>query len=105
MSRHNLCSNWCSLKLRLATLRLLVEHRNILILVFLEDIPFSHWQDWSSRLARLVKTRTYLDWPQDSALQPPFWTECRPNWLLQGLCEQPGIKSRLSELLKTVLAH
>lgn len=33
-------------------------------------------------LARLVKTRTYLDWPQDPDLQPTFkdrqWTEQAP---------------------------
>ncbi|XP_071015251.1 toll-like receptor 13 [Oncorhynchus clarkii lewisi] len=72
VSRHYLRSNWCSLELRLATLRLLVEHRDILILVFLEDIPprqlCAH-----HRLARLVKTRTYLDWPQEPALQSAFW--------------------------------
>ena len=69
-SRHYLHSNWCSLELRLATLRLLVEHRDILILVFLEDIPFCQLSAyyWLTRLVR-----TYLDWPQDPGLQPAFW--------------------------------
>jgi hypothetical protein len=39
VSRHYLRSNWCSLELRLATRHLLVEHTDIRILVFLEDIP------------------------------------------------------------------
>lgn len=39
VSRHYLRSNWCSLELQLATCHLLVEHTDILILVFLEDIP------------------------------------------------------------------
>ncbi|XP_029599415.1 toll-like receptor 13 isoform X2 [Salmo trutta] len=72
VSRNYLRSNWCSLELRLATLRLLVEQRDILILVFLEDIP-PRQLSAHRRLARLVKTRTYLDWPQDQAMQPAFW--------------------------------
>lgn len=72
VSRNYLRSNWCSLELRLATLRLLVKQRDILILVFLEDIP-PRQLSAHHRLARLVKTRTYLVWPQDQAMQPAFW--------------------------------
>ncbi|XP_028979053.2 toll-like receptor 13, partial [Esox lucius] len=55
VSRHYLHSNWCSLELKLATARLQVEQRDILLLVFLEKIP-PHWLSAYHRL-------TYLDWP------------------------------------------
>ncbi|XP_072542845.1 uncharacterized protein [Salminus brasiliensis] len=72
VSRNYLRSNWCSLELQLATCRLQVEHRDILILVFLEKIP-SKMLSAHHRLARLVKTRTYLAWPQEDELQGEFW--------------------------------
>ncbi|XP_062391220.1 toll-like receptor 13 [Sardina pilchardus] len=72
LSRHFLRSNWCSLELRLATYRLQVEHRDVLVLLFLEKIP-SRLLTAHHRLARLVKTRTYIDWPQDPAQQEAFW--------------------------------
>ncbi|XP_056321045.1 toll-like receptor 13 [Danio aesculapii] len=72
VSRNYLDSNWCSLEMQLATYRLQVEHRDILILVFLETIP-SRSLSSHHRLARLVKTRTYLDWPQDPEMHEAFW--------------------------------
>ncbi|KAI2660652.1 Toll-like receptor 13 [Labeo rohita] len=72
VSRNYLGSNWCSLEMQLATYRLQVEHRDILILVFLEAIP-SRLLSSHHRLARLVKTRTYLDWPQDLEMHEAFW--------------------------------
>ncbi|XP_036410793.1 toll-like receptor 13 [Megalops cyprinoides] len=76
VSRHYLHSNWCSLELRLATYRLLVERKDILILVFLEKIP-PFQLSAHHRMARLVKTRTYLDWPQDPDQRVMFWDRLR----------------------------
>eukprot|EP00063_Salmo_salar_P083124 XP_014057959.1 PREDICTED: toll-like receptor 13 [Salmo salar] len=72
VSRHYLRSNWCSLEMKLATSRLQVEQRDILLLVFLEKIPPRRLSA-HHRLARLVKTRTYLDWPQDPDQHQAFW--------------------------------
>ncbi|XP_050975655.1 toll-like receptor 4 [Labeo rohita] len=72
ISRNYLGSNWCSLEMQLATYRLQVEHRDILIMLFLEVIP-SRLLSSHHRLARLVKTRTYLDWPQDPEMHEAFW--------------------------------
>ncbi|KAM9457738.1 uncharacterized protein Hap1MRO34_018879 [Clarias gariepinus] len=79
-SRHTLClvsrnylrSTWCSLEMRLATYRLLAEHRDVLVLVFLEKVPHQ-LLNVHHRLSRLVKTRTYMDWPHDPALHNAFW--------------------------------
>ncbi|XP_043105157.1 toll-like receptor 4 [Puntigrus tetrazona] len=72
VSHNYLGSNWCSLEMQLATYRLQVEHRDILILVFLEGIP-SRLLSSHHRLARLVKTRTYLNWPRDLEMHEAFW--------------------------------
>uniref|UniRef100_A0A4W5LL10 TIR domain-containing protein n=1 Tax=Hucho hucho TaxID=62062 RepID=A0A4W5LL10_9TELE len=72
VSSHYLRSNWCSLEMKLATSRLQVEQRDILVLVFLEKIPPRRLSA-HHRLARLVKTRTYLDWPQDPNQHQAFW--------------------------------
>ncbi|XP_065107689.1 uncharacterized protein [Paramisgurnus dabryanus] len=72
VSRNYLSSTWCSLEMRLGTYRLQVEQRDVLILVFLEKIPsclLSHHH----RLARLVKTRTYMDLPMDPKMVEAFW--------------------------------
>ncbi len=72
ISHNYLGSNWCSLEMQLATYRLQVEHRDILILIFLEVIP-SRLLSNHQRLVRLVKTRTYLDWPRDPEMHEAFW--------------------------------
>nr|XP_029512872.1 toll-like receptor 13 isoform X1 [Oncorhynchus nerka] len=72
VSRNYLLSNWCSLEMKLATYRLQVEQRDILLLVFLEKIPPRRLSA-HHRLARLLKTRTYLDWPQDPHQHQAFW--------------------------------
>ncbi|XP_065149345.2 uncharacterized protein [Paramisgurnus dabryanus] len=72
VSHNYLRSTWCSLEMRLGTYRLQVEQRDILILVFLEKIP-SRLLSYHHRLARLVKTRTYLDWPIDPEMHEEFW--------------------------------
>ncbi|XP_076852490.1 uncharacterized protein LOC143506659 [Brachyhypopomus gauderio] len=72
VSRNYLRSNWCSVEMRLATYRLMAEHKDILVLVFLETIP-SELINVHHRLARLMKTKTYIDWPQDPAQRNAFW--------------------------------
>ncbi|XP_071402758.1 toll-like receptor 13 [Centroberyx affinis] len=72
VSRRYLKSKWCSLEMRLATYRLQAERRDVLILVFLEKIS-PRQLSTHHRLARLVKTRTYLDWPHDPGQHKAFW--------------------------------
>uniref|UniRef100_A0A673JDP4 TIR domain-containing protein n=1 Tax=Sinocyclocheilus rhinocerous TaxID=307959 RepID=A0A673JDP4_9TELE len=66
ISRRYLRSDWCSLEIRVATHRQLEDQKHRLILIFLEHIsPFE--LSAFHRLARLVRSRTYLDWPEDEA--------------------------------------
>ncbi|XP_062847692.1 toll-like receptor 13 [Trichomycterus rosablanca] len=78
LSRQYLRSDWCSFEMRVATYRLLEEEKHRLILIFLERIsPFE--LSAFHRLAKLVKSRTYLDWPQDEAERTHFWERLRQN--------------------------
>lgn len=72
LSRQYLSSKWCSLEMKLATNYLLVEHRDILIVVFLEEIS-PKLLSAHHRLARFVKRKTYIDWPQEPQQQVAFW--------------------------------
>uniref|UniRef100_A0A672KJ32 Toll-like receptor 12 n=1 Tax=Sinocyclocheilus grahami TaxID=75366 RepID=A0A672KJ32_SINGR len=78
ISRRYLRSNWCSLEMRVATHRQLEEQKHRLILIFLEHIsPFE--LSAFHRLARLVRSRTYLDWPEDEGDRVHFWDRLRRN--------------------------
>ncbi|KAL7886701.1 hypothetical protein AOLI_G00044220 [Acnodon oligacanthus] len=90
-SRHTVCvltrrylrSDWCGLEMRMATHRLLEEQKHRLILIFLEHIsPFE--LSAFHRLAKLVKSHTYLDWPQDESERIHFWERLRRNIAAEG---------------------
>ncbi|XP_051576562.1 toll-like receptor 13 [Myxocyprinus asiaticus] len=78
ISRWYLHSDWCSLEMRLATHWLLEEQTHRLILIFLEHIsPFE--LSAFHCLARLVRSHTYLDWPEDKGDRVHFWDHLRRN--------------------------
>ncbi|KAI7807191.1 putative toll-like receptor 13, partial [Triplophysa rosa] len=78
ISRSYLQSNWCGLEIRVATHHQLEEEDYRLILIFLEHIsPFE--LSAFHRLARLVRSQTYLDWPEDEADRVNFWDRLRKN--------------------------
>ncbi|XP_035284833.1 toll-like receptor 13 [Anguilla anguilla] len=72
VSRDFLRSEWCALEFQLASLRLLCDRSDVLLLVFLEKIP-DHCLSSYTRLRRMVHKNTYLLWPEDAAEQEAFW--------------------------------
>ncbi|KAL7875037.1 hypothetical protein SRHO_G00060070 [Serrasalmus rhombeus] len=83
LTRRYLRSDWCGLEMRMATHRLLEEQKHRLILIFLEHIsPFE--LSAFHRLAKLVKSHTYLDWPQDESERIHFWERLRRNIAAEG---------------------
>ncbi|XP_038158436.1 toll-like receptor 13 isoform X1 [Cyprinodon tularosa] len=72
ISRQYLQSEWCSSEIQMASFRLFDEQKDVLILLFLEEIPSHHLSPYY-RMRKLVKRCTYLSWPQ--AVQHPgvFW--------------------------------
>ncbi|XP_040922374.1 toll-like receptor 13 [Toxotes jaculatrix] len=72
VTRHFLRSEWCSVEFQLASLRLLCDGSDVLLLVFLEDIP-EHCLSPYTRLRKIVRKKTYLLWPEKPQEQDAFW--------------------------------
>ncbi|XP_072518641.1 toll-like receptor 22 [Salminus brasiliensis] len=74
---HNyLRSNWCSKEIQMANFRLFDEQKDVLILVFLEDIP-THQLSPYHQMRSLVKKKTYLKWPKAGEDTKVFWQKLR----------------------------
>ncbi|XP_062291775.1 toll-like receptor 13 [Scomber scombrus] len=76
ISRHYLQSEWCSREIQMASFRLFDEQKDVLILLFLEDIP-AHQLSPYYRMRKLVKRRTYLSWTQAGGHKGVFWQNVR----------------------------
>ncbi|KAM9450668.1 uncharacterized protein Hap1MRO34_021210 [Clarias gariepinus] len=74
---HNyLRSTWCSKEIQMANFRLFDEKKDVLILIFLEDIPTCQLSPYY-RMRQLVKKKTYLKWPKHGEDTRVFWQKLR----------------------------
>ncbi|KAJ3583017.1 hypothetical protein NHX12_000014 [Muraenolepis orangiensis] len=71
-----LASEWCSREIQVASFRLFDEQKDVLILVFLEDIPMQQLSPYH-RMRRLLKRQTYLSWSRAVAHPDLFWEKLR----------------------------
>ncbi|XP_048083495.1 toll-like receptor 13 isoform X1 [Alosa alosa] len=76
LSQHYLESEWCSREVQVASFRLFDEKKDVLILLFLEDIPVYRLSPYY-RMRGLVKKRTYLSWPKAGQDTRVFWEKLR----------------------------
>ncbi|KAM4605954.1 toll-like receptor 22 [Polymixia lowei] len=76
ISRRYLESEWCSREIQVASFRLFDEQKDVLILVFLEDIPTAQLSPYY-RMRKLLKRRTYLSWPRADQHTELFWEKVR----------------------------
>ncbi|CAJ1084233.1 toll-like receptor 13 [Xyrichtys novacula] len=77
ISRSYLESEWCSKEFQMASFRLFDEQKDVLILLFLEEIPDQQLSPYY-RMRKLVKKRTYLSWPRAGGHTGVFWQNvCR----------------------------
>lgn len=81
VSRNFLSSEWCSLEIQLASYRLFDEHRDVLLLVFLEPISERQLSTYH-RMRKLMLKKTYLQWPGSDCTDPSqaqalFWNQLR----------------------------
>ncbi|XP_072348549.1 uncharacterized protein [Scyliorhinus torazame] len=76
ISQNYLQSEWCSMEMQVALYRLFDEHSDVLILVFLDEIP-GHVLSSYHHLRKLVRKKTYIHWPADEAGRKLFWTKLR----------------------------
>ncbi|XP_054476960.1 toll-like receptor 21 [Anoplopoma fimbria] len=81
VSRNFLRSEWCSLEIQLASYRLFDEHRDVLLLVFLEEISERQVSSYH-RMRKVMLKKTYLQWPGSDCTNPAeaqelFWNKLR----------------------------
>ncbi|XP_059900082.1 toll-like receptor 13 [Gadus macrocephalus] len=76
VSRDYLESEWCSREIQVASFRLFDEQKDVLILVFLEDIPMQQLSPYY-RMRRLLKRQTYLSWSRADTHPNLFWEKLR----------------------------
>ena len=81
VSRNFLQSEWCSLEIQLASYRLFDEHRDVLLLVFLEHIPERELSSYH-HMRKVMLRKTYLQWPGSECTDPAlaqllFWKQLR----------------------------
>lgn len=81
VSRNFLNSEWCSLEIQLASYRLFDEHRDVLLLVFLESISERQLSSYH-RMRKVMLKKTYLQWPGSECTNPAqaqdlFWSQLR----------------------------
>ncbi|XP_069803371.1 toll-like receptor 13 [Dendropsophus ebraccatus] len=76
VSRSYLRSEWCSLEMQLASYKLFDEMRDVLVLVFLEDIPDRELSTYH-RMRKVMLKKTYITWPREPEGQKLFWAKVR----------------------------
>ncbi|XP_014869442.1 PREDICTED: toll-like receptor 13 [Poecilia mexicana] len=76
ISRSYLQSEWCSREIQMASFRLFDEKKDVLILLFLEDIPPQHLSPYH-RMRKLLKKCTYLSWSKAEKHPGVFWQNVR----------------------------
>ncbi|XP_040921905.1 toll-like receptor 13 [Toxotes jaculatrix] len=72
ISHRYLESEWCSREIQVASFRLFDERKDVLILVFLEEIPTTQLSPYH-RMRKVMKKRTYLSWPRVGEHREVFW--------------------------------
>lgn len=76
VSNHYLHSEWCRLEVQLASMKMFYEHEDVIILIFLEEIPNYKLSSYH-RLRKLINRQTFITWPDSAHQQPLFWARIR----------------------------
>uniref|UniRef100_A0A3Q3M477 Toll-like receptor 13 n=1 Tax=Mastacembelus armatus TaxID=205130 RepID=A0A3Q3M477_9TELE len=76
ISHQYLESEWCSREIQVASFRLFDEQKDVLILVFLEEIPTSQLAPYY-RMRKILKRKTFLSWPRAGEHTELFWEKLR----------------------------
>ncbi|XP_077480672.1 toll-like receptor 22 [Stigmatopora argus] len=76
ISHKYLESEWCSREIQMASFRLFDEHKDVLILVFLEEVEVWELSPFY-RMRRFLKKRTFLSWGEAAQFPDLFWEKLR----------------------------
>ncbi|XP_063798407.1 toll-like receptor 13 [Pseudophryne corroboree] len=74
VSRSYLQSEWCSMEMQLASYKLFDEMRDVLVLIFLENIPDKELSTYH-RMRKVMLKKTYITWPEEPEAQKLFWAK------------------------------
>ncbi|KAM9851745.1 toll-like receptor 21 [Aulostomus maculatus] len=96
VSRNFLQSEWCSLEIQLASYRLFDEHRDVLLLVFLEPISERQMSSYH-RMRKVMLKKTYLQWPGTDCTSPLEAQELFWNQLRRAMRTGSKLENELSE--------
>uniref|UniRef100_A0A3B4AYP7 TIR domain-containing protein n=1 Tax=Periophthalmus magnuspinnatus TaxID=409849 RepID=A0A3B4AYP7_9GOBI len=90
ISRRYLQSEWCSREIQMASYRLFDEQKDVLILLFLEEISSNQLSPFY-RMRKLVKSRTYLSWTQAQSHKGLFWENVHQFFSTEATCQSKVI--------------
>ncbi|XP_049727415.1 toll-like receptor 13 [Elephas maximus indicus] len=76
VSSHYLHSEWCRLEVQLASIKMFYEHEDVIILIFLEEIPNYKLSSYH-RFQKLVNRKTFITWPDSAHERPLFRARVR----------------------------
>ncbi|XP_069493272.1 toll-like receptor 13 [Ambystoma mexicanum] len=72
VSSRYLNSDWCRLEIEMACSRMFYQHEDVLVVVFLENIPNYRLSTYH-RLRKLLRNHSYITWPEDPTQEESFW--------------------------------
>uniref|UniRef100_A0A8C6TI78 TIR domain-containing protein n=1 Tax=Neogobius melanostomus TaxID=47308 RepID=A0A8C6TI78_9GOBI len=87
ISHQYLLSEWCSREIQMASFRLLDEQKDVLILLFLEELSSNQLSPFF-RMRKLMRSRTYLSWSGARGHRGLFWERVR-HALQSGTTQRP----------------
>ncbi|XP_058049115.1 toll-like receptor 2 [Ahaetulla prasina] len=73
LSENFVRSEWCKYELDFSHFRFFDENNDTAILILLESIPTKTIPERFCKLRKLMRTKTYLEWPSDKDQQQLFW--------------------------------
>jgi len=77
LSRHFVNSEWCNYELYFTQQRAMGKTFSDVILVVMEPIDPKSLPSKYCKLKKMLSTKTYLEWPEQSKQQPFFWAQLK----------------------------
>uniref|UniRef100_A0A0B6ZFE5 TIR domain-containing protein n=1 Tax=Arion vulgaris TaxID=1028688 RepID=A0A0B6ZFE5_9EUPU len=72
VTKHLLTSHWCTYELQMARMESISTGRNVLVFLFLEDIPANMV---NIDVKSYIKTSTYIMYPKEITHREAFWNK------------------------------
>ncbi|CAJ1063059.1 toll-like receptor 18 [Xyrichtys novacula] len=96
LSRHFVNSEWCNYELYFAQQRAMGKTFSDVILVVKEPIDPSSLPSKYCKLKKMLSTKTYLEWPQQSNQQAFFWAQLKSVLGKPTTTTRDSVRSRIS---------